>query len=151
SFFRTIFAVIVAVGLASGQHVVSLGIVAAPSLSLLVVPLAFARRAQRQAQPAPDPGPPGGEAEDVPGIGAEDVPGIDSEAEDVPGIGAEDVPGIDPEDVPGLVSEPETGDGAAPEFSLRHGTGFAAAVLLIMFSEQTFLNAGPLIIHALQG
>ena len=30
------------------------------------------------------------------------------------------------------------------------GGGFAAAVLLIMFSEQAFLNAGPLVIRGLQ-
>jgi O-antigen/teichoic acid export membrane protein len=35
--------------------------------------------------------------------------------------------------------------------SIKHGGGFAAAVLLIMFSEQTFLNAGPIIIRTLQG
>jgi O-antigen/teichoic acid export membrane protein len=35
--------------------------------------------------------------------------------------------------------------------SLAHGTGFAAAVLLIMLSEQTFLNAGPLLIRATEG
>jgi O-antigen/teichoic acid export membrane protein len=42
---------------------------------------------------------------------------------------------------------------AAPqeEFSFAHGGGFAAAVLLIMFSEQAFLNAGPLIIRGLEG
>ena len=34
---------------------------------------------------------------------------------------------------------------------MRHGTGFAAAVLVIMFSEQAFLNAGPLIARGLQG
>jgi O-antigen/teichoic acid export membrane protein len=32
------------------------------------------------------------------------------------------------------------------EFTLAHGTEFAAAVLLIMVAEQTFLNAGPLIV-----
>jgi O-antigen/teichoic acid export membrane protein len=32
------------------------------------------------------------------------------------------------------------------EFTLKHGAGFAAAVLLIMVCEQTFLNAGPLIV-----
>jgi O-antigen/teichoic acid export membrane protein len=102
SIFRTLFAVIVAIGLFGGQSVVALGIVAAPCLSLVVVPLAFARRAQTQAQaPAPEPG-----------------------AED----GA-----------------------AAPEFSLAHGTGFAAAVLLVMLSEQAFLNAGPLLIRATKG
>jgi O-antigen/teichoic acid export membrane protein len=99
SIFRTGFAVVVAVGLLSGQSVVALGIVAAPCLSLVVVPLAFARRAQTQA-PAP---------------------------------------------------EPRSGEGAAPQFSLAHGTGFAAAVLLIMFSEQTFLNAGPLLVRATDG
>jgi O-antigen/teichoic acid export membrane protein len=101
SIFRTTFAVIVAVGLFEGQSVVALGIVAAPCLSLVVVPLAFARRAQTQ-----------------------------------PEVAARD---------------PESGEGAAPEFSLAHGTGFAAAVLLVMFSEQTFLNAGPLLIRATDG
>ena len=33
---------------------------------------------------------------------------------------------------------------------MAHGTGFAAAVLVIMFSEQAFLNAGPLIVRGLQ-
>ncbi len=101
SIFRTTFAVIVAVGLFGGQSVVALGIVAAPCLSLIVVPLAFARRAQAQSPP-PEP-------------------------------------------------DPESGEGAAPEFTLSHGTRFAAAVLLIMFSEQTFLNAGPLLISATSG
>jgi O-antigen/teichoic acid export membrane protein len=38
-----------------------------------------------------------------------------------------------------------------PEFTLAHGTGFAASVLLVMLSEQTFLNAGPLLIEATEG
>src|SRR4029077_9451056 len=98
SVFRTSFAVLVAVSLLEGQSAVAIGIVAAPSLSLMVVPLAFARRAQRaQAQPKP------------------------------------------------------AGDAEHEEFSMRHGTGFAAAVLVIMFSEQAFLNAGPLIARGLQG
>jgi O-antigen/teichoic acid export membrane protein len=95
SVFRTSFAVLVAVGVLSGQSAVALGIVAAPSLSLLVVPLAFARRAKREEE-------------------------VSTDAE-------------------------------AGEFSLRHGSGFALAVLLIMFSEQAFLNAGPLIARGLQG
>ena len=99
SCFRTLFAVLVAVSLLDGQSAVAIGIVAAPSLSLMVVPLAFARRAQReQARPRP------------------------AEAE------------ADHE-----------------EFSMRQGGGFAAAVLVIMFSEQAFLNAGPLIARGLQG
>ena len=34
---------------------------------------------------------------------------------------------------------------------MKEGGGFAAAVLVIMFSEQAFLNAGPLITRGLQG
>ncbi len=41
--------------------------------------------------------------------------------------------------------------GGEPEFSLSHGTGFAVAVLLIMLSEQAFLNAGPLLVKATEG
>jgi O-antigen/teichoic acid export membrane protein len=132
SVFRTSFAVLVAVGLLSGQSAVAIGIVAAPSLSLLVVPLAFLRRAKRQ-QITRHP--------DMPGSQAEDMSGLD---ETKPSSG----PGHD------LTSPgPDEGPGnhAGSAFSLRHGTGFAAAVLLIMFSEQAFLNAGPLIARGLQG
>ncbi len=95
SCFRTLFAVLVAVSLLSGQSWVAVGIVAAPSLSLMVVPLAFARGAR--SAPAPPP---------------------------------------------------ESADAAV---SMAHGTGFAAAVLVIMFSEQAFLNAGPLVARGLEG
>jgi len=37
------------------------------------------------------------------------------------------------------------------EFTLAHGAGFAGAVLLIMISEQTFLNGGPLLVKATEG
>jgi O-antigen/teichoic acid export membrane protein len=37
------------------------------------------------------------------------------------------------------------------DLSMRKGSGFAAAVMVIMFSEQAFLNAGPLITRSLQG
>ena len=40
---------------------------------------------------------------------------------------------------------------AATDLSLRHGGGFAAAVVAIMFSEQTLLNAGVLIVAASSG
>ncbi|HKO38533.1 MAG TPA: hypothetical protein VJU14_09210 [Solirubrobacterales bacterium] len=103
SVFRTLFAVLVAVGLLSGQSWVAVGIVAAPSLSLLIVPVAFARRAKKTLQNPP--GTPGREAEDVP----------------------------------------------ADDFTMKEGGGFAAAVLVIMFSEQAFLNAGPIVIWALDG
>jgi O-antigen/teichoic acid export membrane protein len=35
--------------------------------------------------------------------------------------------------------------------TMKEGSGFAAAVMVIMFSEQAFLNAGPLITRGLQG
>jgi O-antigen/teichoic acid export membrane protein len=118
SCFRTLFAVLVAVGLLSGQSAVAVGILAAPSLSLLVVPAAFARRRA------------GGAVAGVPH-------GAGREASEPMGEGHRD-----------RTRAPERqGD----EFSLGHGAGFAAAVLLIMFSEQTFLNAGPLIVRSLEG
>jgi O-antigen/teichoic acid export membrane protein len=101
SCFRTIFAVMVAIGILSGQSAVAIGITAAPALSLLVVPFAFARRAQQEKSSSDD-------------------------------------------DRNLIPSEPEEA------FSLRQGGGFAGAVLLIMFSEQAFLNAGPLVIRGLQ-
>jgi O-antigen/teichoic acid export membrane protein len=104
SCFRTLFAVLVAIGLLSGQSAVAIGIVAAPSLSLLVVPLAFARRARKEQQ-APPLAAPGSAAEEA----------------------------------------------APDDFSMKHGSGFAAGILVIMFSEQAFLNAGPLIARSLEG
>lgn len=105
SCFRTLFAVLVAVSILSGQSWVAVGIVAAPSLSLLVVPFAFARRAKKAQAEAPPAAP-------------------ESKAED----------GAD-----------------RTEMTMKEGGGFAAAVLVIMFSEQAFLNAGPLITRGLQG
>ncbi|HET7455769.1 MAG TPA: hypothetical protein VFJ76_09620 [Solirubrobacterales bacterium] len=108
SCFRTLFAVVVAVGLLSGQSWVAIGIVAAPSLSLMVVPFAFLRRAkkaQAQQEQERQPAAPGREAEEA----------------------------------------------ATDDFTMKEGGGFAAAVLVIMFSEQAFLNAGPLVTRGLQG
>jgi O-antigen/teichoic acid export membrane protein len=39
-------------------------------------------------------------------------------------------------------------DATEPEFTLSHGAGFAAAVLVIMVCEQAIYNAGPLLIKA---
>lgn len=97
SCFRTVFAVMVAIGVLSGQSAVAIGITAAPALSLLVVPFAFARRARMEA------------------------------------------------------AAPAAGARGDEKFSFAEGGGFAAAVLVIMFSEQAFLNAGPLITRGLQG
>jgi O-antigen/teichoic acid export membrane protein len=53
---RFLFAVAVAVGIASGQDVVAMGMAAAPFVSLVVVPLAFARQRAGEADPS-DAGP----------------------------------------------------------------------------------------------
>jgi O-antigen/teichoic acid export membrane protein len=120
SCFRTIFAVLVAVSVLSGQSAVAIGITAAPALSLLVVPFAFLQRAKREARVSPD----------MPGREAEDMSEENSSSVSDRNL---------------TLSESDE------EFSLREGSGFAAAVLLIMFSEQAFLNAGPLITRGLEG
>ena len=98
---RVSFALAVAVGIASGQTAVALGIVAAPVLSLMVLPLAVAGRAMARSR---------------------------AEAR-----------------------APAASVSSQPEFTLAAGGGFAAAVLLIMVSEQTLLNAGPLVVKATEG
>jgi O-antigen/teichoic acid export membrane protein len=57
-----------------------------------------------------------------------------------------DVRGAEAADVAALEEPP-----AEAEFTLAHGAGFATAVLLIMVCEQTFLNAGPLIVKGAAG
>jgi O-antigen/teichoic acid export membrane protein len=98
---RCLFALAVAVGIAEGQDVVALGMLAAPIVSLAVVPWALGPRLRSAPAPPPEP----------------------DEVE----------PAIE------------------PQFTLAHGGGFAVAVLLIMLSEQTFLNAGPLLVEASEG
>jgi O-antigen/teichoic acid export membrane protein len=113
---RTAFPLAVAVGIASGQTAVAMGIVAAPTLSLIVVPFAFLRRfGQADSAVA------------AAGEGREGTPG---------GVGRPE--GASPGD-------------ATDEFTLARGGRFAAGVFLIMLSEQTFLNAGPLLVNATAG
>ncbi len=104
---RTAFPLAVALGIASGQTAVALGIVAAPTLSLIVVPFAFLRR-ERGRGVLREPEPPAAPAS--------------------------------------AAAPTQIGD-----FTLAQGGGFAAAVLLIMLSEQTFLNAGPLLVKGSAG
>ena len=105
---RCLFALLVAVGVASGQPFVALGMAAAPIVSLAVVPWAIGRRlpAARSEQRGP---------------------ALHAASGDEPAARGE------------------------PEFTLSHGTGFALAVLAIMVCEQTFLNAGPLLVKATEG
>ena len=37
------------------------------------------------------------------------------------------------------------------DLSMAHGAGFVGSVFLIMFSEQVFLNAGPLVVRGIEG
>ncbi len=108
---RCLFALAVAVGIAEGQTAVALGMVAAPIVSLAVVPWAIGRRLRAQAPAAGEPDP----------------QALDAAARDEPAASAES------------------------QFTLAHGSGFAVAVLLVMLSEQTFLNAGPLLVEASEG
>jgi O-antigen/teichoic acid export membrane protein len=103
---RCLFALLAIIGIADGQSFVALGMVAAPLVSLMVVPWALGRRLRSQSS-----------------VVSRQSSGIEYEE----------------------LGEPRTDE---PEFTLSHGTGFAAAVLLIMVSEQTFLNAGPLLVKA---
>lgn len=109
---RLLFALAVAVGIASGQSAVALGIAAAPIVSLAVVPWALGRRL-----PEAVAGDPQQEAANA--------RALDEAAAGEPG--------------------------GEPEFTLSHGSGFAVAVLAIMLAEQTFLNAGPLLVKATEG
>ncbi len=110
---RCLFALAVAVGFASGQSVVALGIAAAPIVSLAVVPWALGRRLP---------------------------PAVTGDRD----VEAAEARGMDDAAAAG-------GTGGDPELTLAHGSGFAAAVLLIMLSEQIFLNAGPLLVRATGG
>jgi O-antigen/teichoic acid export membrane protein len=122
---RVCFALAVAIGIASGQTAVALGIAAAPFVSLVVVPVAFARtRAERAL------------GQDEFGGGHE------------PALAAAIT--VDEADAalagPGTEGVQETA--AHDDLSLRRGGGFAVWVSGIMLSEQTLLNAAVLTVDA---
>ncbi len=115
---RICFALAVALGIASGQTAVALGIAAAPLLSLVVVPAAFTRRGhERHAASAP--------------ITADEADAA------LAGPGTEGVQ----ENTAGHTS-------TSGELSLRLGGRFALWVSGIMLSEQTLLNAAVLTVYA---
>jgi O-antigen/teichoic acid export membrane protein len=124
SISRISFAVAVALGIASGQTAVALGIAAAPFVSLVVVPLAFARQG--------GDGPAGADAR----LGSErEIAGpitVDEADAALAGPGTE------------AVQEAS----AHEDLSLRRGGGFAIWVSGIMLSEQALLNAAVLTVDA---
>jgi len=99
SLIRTLFPLLVAIGVSAGQTAVAIGIVAAPALSLICVPIAFLTGADKGGTEA--------------------------------------------------ASKPAGGKSLT--FSAAKGGWFAGAVLVIMLSEQTFLNAGPLLVSGTAG
>ena len=121
SFSRVCFVLAVALGVASGQTAVALGIAAAPALSLLVVPGAL-RRAERRARDAGDPD------DDL-------VPVVAAGAVEAALAG------------PGTEGAHEA-SAEASALSLRRGGSFAAAVSGIMISEQALLNVAVLTVAA---
>lgn len=123
---RVAFPVAAIAGAAGGQTFVALGILAGPVISLAVVPWMVGRRGRALVANTPETA--GG--------------GLDREAFGAGGLdrsAAAAAPGDRDED-------PKTRVAGQTEFTLAHGAGFAVAALVIMLCEQTFLNAGPLII-----
>jgi O-antigen/teichoic acid export membrane protein len=135
---RCVFALAVAIGIAEGQSAVALGMAAAPIVSLAVVPPALARRLATRAGASE---PSGAAASEPSGAAASEPSGATAPE---PSGAAASGP------YPALLDAAARDEPAArePEFTLARGAGFAAAVLLIMLCEQTFLNAGPLLVKA---
>jgi O-antigen/teichoic acid export membrane protein len=145
---RICFALAVALGLTSGQTAVALGIAAAPLLSLVVVPAAFARAARERRDAVEG----GGEAEAnarsaVAATGWEARETIPS-APDKPDAAPFTVDEADAA-LAGPGTEGVQEVAAHEELSLSRGGRFALWVSGIMLSEQTLLNASVLTVDAL--
>jgi O-antigen/teichoic acid export membrane protein len=127
---RVCFALAVAIGIASGQTAVALGIAAAPFVSLVVVPVAFARTRAERALGREESG--GGHEQAL-------AAAITVDEADAALAG------------PGTEGVQETAAGRSSigdDLSLRRGGGFAVWVSGIMLSEQTLLNAAVLTVDA---
>jgi O-antigen/teichoic acid export membrane protein len=132
SCLRIVFPLAVVVGLAQGVTFVALGMAVAPAASLAVI-LALSAR-----------GLPGRGALAGRGFSAWREPRPRSHAAAAAHAGPPPVDAGTPADArpAGAVAAAE------PEFTLASGTSYAAGVLLVMASEQTFLNAGPVLVNA---
>jgi O-antigen/teichoic acid export membrane protein len=146
SLSRVLFAVAVAIGIAEGQTAVALGIAAAPFVSLVVVPLAFARTGGSRAGGLRTGG---SRADGRPAENGRGRHGVAS-AGDRPGGTFDAAITADEADAalagPGTEGVQETA--AHDDLSLRRGGGFAVWVSGIMLSEQTLLNAAVLTVDA---
>jgi O-antigen/teichoic acid export membrane protein len=153
---RICFALAVALGLTSGQTAVALGIAAAPLLSLVVVPAAFARAARERRDIVEGVVT---TVADGRSVGAATGPAAGQtipSALDQANHSAADQPNATPFTVdeadaalagPGTEGVQEVA--AHEELSLSRGGRFALWVSGIMLSEQTLLNASVLTVDAL--
>jgi len=160
---RICFALAVALGLASGQTAVALGIAAAPLLSLVVVPAAFARAARERREATGG----GITAKGARAAGEAEATSAVAETEPMRG---QTILSSTYQPIPSTVAQPEAhpitvdeadaalaGPGtegvqevaAHDELSLSRGGRFALWVSGIMLSEQTLLNASVLTVDAL--
>ena len=125
---RFLFPLAVAVGIGSGLGVVGLGMAVAPFASLSVMPFALQRiRGRREPELEPEPL---GQPHDHETLDPAEIPVVDAAAQG-----------------PATAQIEER----ATHLSMRRGTGFAISVVGIMFSEQTLMNAGVLIVAAAAG
>jgi O-antigen/teichoic acid export membrane protein len=130
---RVCFALAVAIGIAGGQTAVALGIAAAPFVSLVVVPLAFAHGDLGAGAAAPRETVESSSRAGALRASGPDAP-ITADEADAALAG------------PGTEGVQETA--AHADLSLRRGGGFAVWVSGIMLSEQTLLNAAVLTVDA---
>jgi O-antigen/teichoic acid export membrane protein len=141
---RICFALAVALGIASGQTAVALGIAAAPLLSLVVVPAAFARRGHERGATASEPPV----AVNRP-LAAVNRP-LAAVNEPLAAM-ATDLPPITVDEAAAALAGPGTEgvqEASHSELSLRRGGRFALWVSGIMLSEQMLLNAAVLTVDA---
>jgi O-antigen/teichoic acid export membrane protein len=138
---RISFAIAVALGISSGQTAVALGIAAAPFVSLVVIPAAFARRGRERRQSA---------ARGVPRAARDGGELTEPIAAEQAGTALSGPITVDEAEAalagPGTEGAQEVA--AHDDLSLRRGTGFAFWVSGIMLSEQTLLNAAVLTVDA---
>ncbi len=159
---RICFALAVALGVTSGQTAVALGIAAAPLLSLVVVPAAFARAARERGEAVA-----GGETasgRDAGGSDARSATATNGPAgrqsilsaphQTIPSaVDRSDVAVFTVDEADAALAGPGTEGvqevAAHEELSLSRGGRFALWVSGIMLSEQTLLNASVLTVDAL--
>ncbi len=155
---RICFALAAALGLTSGQTAVALGIAAAPLLSLVVVPAAFARAARERQeygaqtipstadQSEPDAADAQSAVAATRSAGRQAIPSALGQSE--PDAAAFTVDEADAA-LAGPGTEGVQEVAAHEELSLSRGGRFALWVSGIMLSEQTLLNASVLTVDAL--